>query len=44
MDKITKAEFIEYYMHVSFLIETDVQFNLHIEGVWSLDYRDNLAS
>ena len=42
LDKISKYEFIEYYMHVSFLIQSDSQFSLLIESVWGLDDKDNL--
>ena len=44
LDKITKIEFIEYYMHVSFLIPSDAHFSQLIEGVWNLDYKDSLST
>ena len=41
LEKITKQEFVEYYAHVSALIESDAAFSSMIENVWSLDCRDN---
>ncbi|CDW79898.1 ef hand family protein [Stylonychia lemnae] len=41
LEKISKLEFIEYYAHVSALIESDSQFANLVSSVWSLDYRDN---
>jgi len=41
LQKITNLEFVEYYMHVSTLIESDSAFNQLILGVWNLDNSDN---
>lgn len=40
-DKISLYEFIDYYAHVSALVDTDSHFIQIIEGVWNLDNRDN---
>ena len=40
--KISMMEFIEYYAHVSALIEKDSIFSDLVQSVWRLDYGDSL--
>jgi len=42
LDKVSKLEFIEYYVHVSATIEQDSVFSMIIENVWNLDNKDNV--
>eukprot|EP00347_Sterkiella_histriomuscorum_P008193 403346024 len=41
LGKVSKSEFIEYYAHVSAMIEKDNVFSDLVTSVWHMDYSDN---